>query len=166
MSSLASMRPGQLTPENRRDPCVVGRDVRRFNEAGAINPGKPRTCKCLRTWCISFNEAGAINPGKRPPRTPHGPPASGFNEAGAINPGKRGGHHDEFAHPSAASMRPGQLTPENTPCRRDSGTQNRAGFNEAGAINPGKPTRCFWRRRRRSGFNEAGAINPGKHAQR
>ena len=37
----ASMRPGQLTPENRRLRMLRLRRSRRFNEAGAINPGKP-----------------------------------------------------------------------------------------------------------------------------
>ena len=41
-------------------------ELSRFNEAGAINPGKP--CRSLKpkgeTKC--FNEAGAINPGKPP----------------------------------------------------------------------------------------------------
>ena len=34
------MRPGQLTPENRGGQEVEGGSLRRFNEAGAINPGK------------------------------------------------------------------------------------------------------------------------------
>ena len=52
------MRPGQLTPENAAAcrtevPAPTG-----FNEAGAINPGKPPR------HFSRFNEAGAINPGK------------------------------------------------------------------------------------------------------
>ena len=96
-----------------RPPDDLTRRPARFNEAGAINPGKPpRLVKDavdthaasmrpgrltpenlegilneFRDW-HSFNEAGAINPGK---------PGHGanllligpcFNEAGAINPGK------------------------------------------------------------------------------
>ena len=34
------MRPGQLTPENRTAGRIAMRELRRFNEAGAINPGK------------------------------------------------------------------------------------------------------------------------------
>ena len=34
------MRPGQLTPENRSAPDGEGLGLIRFNEAGAINPGK------------------------------------------------------------------------------------------------------------------------------
>ena len=58
------MRPGQLTPEN------LGYKQRWlglhfcFNEAGAINPGKPNTITDPSTGIVSFNEAGAINPGK------------------------------------------------------------------------------------------------------
>ena len=60
-----------------------------FNEAGAINPGKPhlpRSC-CGREY--RFNEAGAINPGKRGAEIPIREDQCRFNEAGAINPGKR-----------------------------------------------------------------------------
>ena len=35
-----SMRPAQLTPENRGDIPAGGGDSRHFNEAGAINAGK------------------------------------------------------------------------------------------------------------------------------
>ena len=38
---VASMRPGRLTPENRRGWQQNGAHCRGFNEAGAINPGKP-----------------------------------------------------------------------------------------------------------------------------
>ena len=41
------MRPGRLTPENQHD-CELGRMISsRFNEAGAINPGKPNRVN----WC-------------------------------------------------------------------------------------------------------------------
>ena len=131
------MRPGQLTPEN----CLVGtlrsRGRRRFNEAGAINPGKPRRRNSTRPSIRRFNEAGAINPGKLLRRTQLPLPRGGasmrpgqltpencsrrrgcwfgmpsFNEAGAINPGKRR-YDSVFCKSFKASMRPGQLTPEN-----------------------------------------------------
>ena len=64
-SARASMRPGQLTPENPASPQRFLPPSESFNEAGAINPGKRRASKRLRTCSRSFNEAGAINPGKR-----------------------------------------------------------------------------------------------------
>ena len=85
------MRPGQLTPENARRPSLRCGKAARFNEAGAINPGKPANFSGALRFLESFNEAGAINPGKRPKeviRVAQGLMA--FNEAGAINPGKRG----------------------------------------------------------------------------
>ena len=36
------MRPGRLTPENRVGIASRYRGIDGFNEAGAINPGKPR----------------------------------------------------------------------------------------------------------------------------
>ena len=36
------MRPGQLTPENQAMRVRGVRSAGRFNEAGAINPGKQR----------------------------------------------------------------------------------------------------------------------------
>ena len=44
-SWMASMRPGQLTPENENQINIGENHEPRFNEAGAINPGK---LKCLR----------------------------------------------------------------------------------------------------------------------
>ena len=38
----ASMRPGRLTPENRQQEHYRSLSIASFNEAGAINPGKPR----------------------------------------------------------------------------------------------------------------------------
>ena len=35
------MRPGQLTPENMWPTISASTDLSCFNEAGAINPGKP-----------------------------------------------------------------------------------------------------------------------------
>ena len=87
------MRPGQLTPEN----------------AGVT--------RMRRRSTLSFNEAGAINPGKRCPSSLRGLWTGGFNEAGAINPGKPGDRRVGVGFRGRASMRPGQLTPEN--CRTD-----------------------------------------------
>ena len=62
------------------------------------------------------------------------------------------------------SMRPAQLTPENTfnMCMYE----NKCGcFNEAGAINAGKHIESrYGDKTLEVGFNEAGAINAGKHA--
>ena len=87
---FASMRPGRLTPENSLILIIVIRKRIGFNEAGAINPGKPARDVTTSRLPIGFNEAGAINPGKL-----DGPgllPVAAF-----------------------ASMRPGRLTPENLP---------------------------------------------------
>ena len=40
LHDIASMRPGQLTPENESRKNERSRRLSRFNEAGAINPGK------------------------------------------------------------------------------------------------------------------------------
>ena len=40
-SPTASMRPGRLTPENLSAGILLACGCRCFNEAGAINPGKP-----------------------------------------------------------------------------------------------------------------------------
>ena len=108
----ASMRPGQLTPENADSARGRRRAGAGFNEAGAINPGKQRPT--ARDTCSPpcFNEAGAINPGK--PASSGSPSTNqdSFNEAGAINPGKQRGGGAAVGM-SLASMRPGQLTPEN-----------------------------------------------------
>ena len=62
---MASMRPGRLTPENLNQRRFDQRRRPRFNEAGAINPGKPRSSNFRRRGRLQcFNEAGAINPGK------------------------------------------------------------------------------------------------------
>ena len=65
-----------------------------------------------------------------------------FNEAGAINPGKPA-QRTSLYMPNGnaiASMRPGQLTPENLQAFEELPTTaaQTLGFNEAGAINPGK----------------------------
>ena len=155
------MRPGQLTPENLAQPWRRYQAHSRFNEAGAINPGKPTRTKVKVISSNGFNEAGAINPGKPVHRTGGFRSGDGFNEAGAINPGKRSRLFHGALQVEQASMRPGQLTPENSDGlkRRRCGSSR---FNEAGAINPGKlqPLRILPILHRR--FNEAGAINPGK----
>ena len=63
---------------------------------------------------------------------------SRFNEAGAINPGKQQQGGELVIPIGSASMRPGQLTPENA-ASAAACSRFRARFNEAGAINPGKP---------------------------
>ena len=83
------MRPGRLTPENSWPSKTLPLRCFSFNEAGAINPGKPAIAPRAAPIGIGFNEAGAINPGK-PVRV------------GAVG-----------IHAVAASMRPGRLTPEN-----------------------------------------------------
>ena len=106
------MRPGQLTPENACVRHGIRRNRNRFNEAGAINPGKQESSRASFRKACCFNEAGAINPGKLLRAIPSGCGFRRFNEAGAINPGK---HRQEWmtAGELIASMRPGQLTPEN-----------------------------------------------------
>ena len=115
----ASMRPGQLTPENIEDMALIRRYHRCFNEAGAINPGKPGAPRRGRIPCRRFNEAGAINPGKPNPPSPRSARMRSFNEAGAINPGKPDEAFVQYADLVFASMRPGQLTPENYAASRD-----------------------------------------------
>ena len=58
------MRPGRLTPENGPGLSGLSSPSPGFNEAGAINPGKPRRRMSLRGSPRRFNEAGAISPGK------------------------------------------------------------------------------------------------------
>ena len=82
------MRPGQLTPENVKNSPRPNSARDGFNEAGAINPGKPRVISISVPFSASFNEAGAINPGKPGTAAGGGLLVWGFNEAGAINPGK------------------------------------------------------------------------------
>ena len=83
------MRPGRLTPENLSTAQPSSIKATSFNEAGAINPGKPKFGSSSDSDLGCFNEAGAINPGK-----PH--------DRAARN-----------ARLGDASMRPGRLTPEN-----------------------------------------------------
>ena len=60
----ASMRPAQLTPENRFPADAEFRSRSRFNEAGAINAGKLSAALAKEIKEQGFNEAGAINAGK------------------------------------------------------------------------------------------------------
>ena len=62
---MASMRPGRLTPEN---PSNKHRLVRRPAAAsmrpGRLTPENLRDCQQKKWHGSCFNEAGAINPGK------------------------------------------------------------------------------------------------------
>ena len=107
------MRPAQLTPENTIVFFAKHSIAPCFNEAGAINAGKPGSAAWTSSGVLGFNEAGAINAGKRQSRG-------------------HGGH--EFI---GASMRPAQLTPENA-TRSNAHLSGGRCFNEAGAINAGK----------------------------
>ena len=112
----ASMRPGQLTPENgenvKRAATVAFASMR----PGQLTPENGRTRSFPESGRWGFNEAGAINPGKRWVRCSSRTTSSCFNEAGAINPGKPRGIELRCRRDHAASMRPGQLTPENRSC--------------------------------------------------
>ena len=60
------MRPMQLTPENRLRPIRKFGKFTGFNEAGAINAGKPLPpCSLPRSSIRYFNEADAMNAGKQ-----------------------------------------------------------------------------------------------------
>ena len=140
------MRPGQLTPENK--PLPQSKPSRRtsFNEAGAINPGKHRHGDVADQG----PHRASMRPGQLTPENVAVAAAFAmlvhrtcFNEAGAINPGKqckRLRQLRQAACAAPASMRPGQLTPENMRPRRYRHQLLRSAlrFNEAGAINPGK----------------------------
>ena len=59
------MRPAQLTPENAGGHVGFRQVKGCFNEAGAINAGKPFGFRVgVRLNSRRFNEAGAINAGK------------------------------------------------------------------------------------------------------
>ena len=107
------MRPGQLTPENPPRSRSGWPDRDCFNEAGAINPGKRFRHRGRDRSGSRFNEAGAINPGKQAMAALAVAPSPSFNEAGAINPGKLLSKKEARWLLGIASMRPGQLTPEN-----------------------------------------------------
>ena len=108
------MRPGRLTPENHRMAPSLRPVSLRFNEAGAINPGKPSKPMDVPTnELLASMRPGRLTPenlnfleGRREYR-------ERFNEAGAINPGKPGYPHNPTHETTYASMRPGRLTPEN-----------------------------------------------------
>ena len=94
------MRPGHCAPERERGRATLQGRAGRFNEAGALCPGK-----------------------SRPPDLPRRSPAPRFNEAGALCPGKRSDdrhHHDE---PQLASMRPGHCAPERVRESGESGSR-------------------------------------------
>ena len=50
----ASMRPGQLTPENASGPIACLPRGMRFNEAGAINPGKLLSISFILSSVVSL----------------------------------------------------------------------------------------------------------------
>ena len=111
-----------------------------FNEAGAINPGKPKRRQLTPPACLRASmRPGRLTPENWIKAVSGSMPALSFNEAGAINPGKQ---HRRFR------------------LRR-----RRVRFNEAGAINPGKLRDGANDSYKRMSFNEAGAINPGKQAR-
>ena len=119
---------------------LIKSDSIRFNEAGAINPGKPPG----RAEDQREDEGASMRPGRLTPENAsesgiEALRSAGFNEAGAINPGK----------PPVASA----------------ALQFFQGFNEAGAINPGKLAAYRHPEPIKSSFNEAGAINPGKQRE-
>ena len=106
-----------------------------FNEAGAINPGKRVVPESDQRSQIRFNEAGAINPGKlvfAPSIAPRLMIAS--MRPGQLTPenGVQSGVHLDRQR---ASMRPGQLTPENSPRQRQ--LQR---FAERASMRPGQLT--------------------------
>ena len=85
------MRPGRLTPENLVNFSFFAFFFKSFNEAGAINPGKPPPSVSSNSTAIS----ASMRPGRLTPENPITiravlKNAARFNEAGAINPGKPG----------------------------------------------------------------------------
>ena len=83
------MRPGRLTPENPSGRWAKSGRRTCFNEAGAINPGKPRI-SLYHFFNILFASMrpGRLTPENRWERECRGSRTLCFNEAGAINPGK------------------------------------------------------------------------------
>ena len=84
------MRPGQLTPENNELTDARLFNAAGFNEAGAINPGKP--------WHLYWGNAKTNMASMRP---------------GQLTPENQKGDELMRQLKADASMRPGQLTPEN-----------------------------------------------------
>ena len=82
------MRPGRLTPENDGIAAYDSAPITSFNEAGAINPGKPSLGGRSRP-----DSPASMRPGRLTPEN--------FSGVAAV---------DQIAD---ASMRPGRLTPEN-----------------------------------------------------
>ena len=70
------MRPGQLTPENGGERHSVDIPLKKnhtsFNEAGQLTPENSADGWQAPMWMLGFNEAGAINPGK-PEQSRDGP---------------------------------------------------------------------------------------------
>ena len=138
LTSAASMRPGHCAPEKAATfGGRTGAPAPRFNEAGALCPGKrppsgpgsapPAPASMRPGHCapekgpvtlsgrrerVCFNEAGALCPGKRRIPLPYGGRRRSFNEAGALCPGKRVRERAPDAHELGASMRPGHCAPE------------------------------------------------------
>ena len=138
--SGASMRPGHCAPEKGPQRSASAAPSHRFNEAGALCPGK----RAPPAYPRRAARLASMRPGHCAPEKGRPPcrPASGsarFNEAGALCPGKSSGYP-----------------------RRPMGGGR---FNEAGALCPGKRVRTpAVGPTGRSGFNEAGALCPGKRA--
>ena len=62
----ASMRPGRLTPENHAETVDAALAYLGFNEAGAINPGKPRD----EIDELVLTERASMRPGRLTPENP------------------------------------------------------------------------------------------------
>ena len=110
----ASMRPGHCAPEKDGESSRrKGARPARFNEAGALCPGKsrPNGVRSPRRWPASMRP-GHCAPEKERRWPPISKRSTRFNEAGALCPGKRRRHrlHGEFGR--RASMRPGHCAPE------------------------------------------------------
>ena len=56
------MRPGQLTPENRALPIINACRCPCFNEAGAINPGKPPSVPRQHNEVVASMRPGQLTP--------------------------------------------------------------------------------------------------------
>ena len=113
------MRPAQLTPENVHgaERCPLLR--RHFNEAGAINAGKPadRGIEAAEADATSMRPAQLTPENGRLGRRESGRPRTSMRPA-QLTPENLLG----FVQPrgkSQTSMRPAQLTPENPARLRD-----------------------------------------------
>ena len=83
------MRPGQLTPENVRKRSGLKFKWNRFNEAGAINPGKRLDLDPYDNEFTASMRPGQLTPENAAALGGPPPECRSFNEAGAINPGKQ-----------------------------------------------------------------------------